>query len=725
MLLIGETLYVSRVGGIALQPEMYAIAMADQDDNSHFMDDVQDNEEYPSPPDPDDVLAIIYNFNVTQHEARLQPLFFALPKGSLPNGEIDVSLAEFKMFLLCRNRRTEHDTVSHSAGVPGIDIKRPAEFLNKYSSALMWSLRILKNALRDLKDGSQADQEEHIRIATPLQVELDLSNPDDVEPLVDKMIDYLQKQLPKESMDWTAGGATPDRPTLSRYDVAALPSYLEPHPGQSLGDIGHQEYIRNHIGALGECDFLGGRFTLRPRDSIELQALCRLDTTKVGRVNELTIDTDWDATAEDLQSIHDLAVKLGLTILSITITDTPLSDSTLGPSHHLSQTDASPASQLGDIMRFTQITQALITGLTRLTIVSERLLNGLYILVELSGKTPPRDVIVSMKEPTSTYVADFPDESIRFLEMETSLAEVSKIQSLGFLSNKDLQSITINDVDLALTEEALSSKAHAIKVILRDNPDLCLLTLEWPASEFYKAETMMEPIFAEMAPNSSFSTYTLVDNTADRISATFTLPNSRETKSIIANVTTRENGPGLESFLDNYGSYIQVLNTNDKFDLKAIGALQSSTTRAGSSRLTNVMMPPLNDLNIEAARILQNVLLSSKATLRQLVLVGAPADDEVGSLVLETLKRIELSQVVLFDDYSVMEPWIGQVQDSVPDKSSVIVLDRIEVLRRITLGHDDASLKWLKTQQDDQKHFFLKPSEELTLSPPVAMTARS
>ncbi|KAG0247646.1 hypothetical protein BGZ95_008523, partial [Linnemannia exigua] len=170
--------------------------------------------------------------------------------------------------------------------------------------------------------------------------------------------------------------------------------------------------------------------------------------------------------------------------------------------------------------------------------------------------SPTRDTAVSTKGPTSTYVADFHDGSIRMLEMETSQAEVSKMQSMGAF-NSNLQSLTINEVDSTLTEEAISSKALAIKTILRDNPDLCLLTLNWPASEFLKAETMMESIFAEMEANSSFSTYTLVDNTADRISATFTLPKSRDTKSIIANVTTRENGPGLESFLDNYGSFVQ------------------------------------------------------------------------------------------------------------------------------------------------------------------------
>ncbi|KAG0247148.1 hypothetical protein BGZ95_008956, partial [Linnemannia exigua] len=153
------------------------------------------------------------------------------------------------------------------------------------------------------------------------------------------------------------------------YDVAALPSYLEPRSGQPLGDVGHQdlafacdaighmkyvcpscyhvlypsydaEYIKSHISALREYDNLSGRLVFHPRDSTELQALCRMDTTKVGSANELIIDTDWDATAEDLQSIHDLAGKLGLTILTITITDTPPSDSTLGPSHQSSETDA-------------------------------------------------------------------------------------------------------------------------------------------------------------------------------------------------------------------------------------------------------------------------------------------------------------------------------------------------------------------------------------------------
>ncbi|KAG0280193.1 hypothetical protein BGZ95_010947 [Linnemannia exigua] len=122
--------------------------------------------------------------------------------------------------------------------------------------------------------------------------------------------------------------------------------------------------------------------------------------------------------------------------------------------------------------------------------------------------------------------------------------------------------------------------------------------------------------------------------------------------------------------------------------------------------------------------MLQSVLLSSKATLRQLVLVGAPADDEVGNLILETLESIEPSQVILFEDYSIMDPWIGHVQDTLPDKSSVIVLDRIEDLRRIAPGHDDASLKWLKIRQDDQRHFSSSPSKVSARSPKVDQEPR-
>ncbi|KAG0377515.1 hypothetical protein BGX24_005958 [Mortierella sp. AD032] len=756
---IEETLYVSRAGDIVLQPERYVVSITGQDDYSYSMGDgLEDfsNTQNPEPcrrPSNADLLANNWTYNVTQREARMQPLFLALPKGPLLNGDIDSSVTEFKMFLLCRNRRTGQDTVLHFADVPGIDVKRPAEFLDKYSSTLMWSLRIFKNSLRDLKDGLQSNQEEHIRIAALLQKDLGLFYPDDVESTMDKMIDYLQEQLPENSMDWAAEGATPDRPTLSKHDVAALPSYLEPLPGQSLGDVGHQglvfacdargleqwmcsscyrllypfydgAYIMNQIpGDLGEYDFLSGRLAFRPRDSTKLQELCRLDTTKVGRVNELTIDTDWDATTEDLQSIHDLAGKLGLPILTITITDTPSSDSTLGLSHHPSQTDAPSVSQIDDI---TRTTRPLIERLRQLPNVSKRLLDSLHIIFMLPAVSPTGNADMSTKGFTSTYVAEFEFhiDGIRLLDMETSLAEASKLQS------NSLKSIAIRDLEPALTkEESLTSTTvPAIKKILRNNPSLSRLTLNWPVSDFLIAETMMETIFAEIASEQTstfrLSKYTLVDNTDNHISVTFTLPNSRDTKSIIANITTRENGPDLERFLDYYGSFIQVLNINKGVEYTNAEALQDSTTRPRSSQLTNVMMPPLSDLYLETARILRNVLLSSKATLRQLILVGAPSDDEVVNLVLETLESIEPSQVVLFDDYSVMELWIGQVKDSLPDKSSVIVLDRIEELCRIAPGHDDASLEWLKTRQIELRQSFPRPSKESTHSLKVSPDPR-
>ncbi|KAF9123824.1 hypothetical protein BGW39_008675 [Mortierella sp. 14UC] len=724
----GETLYVSNAGDVALSSELYALAASQDDDNSSYMGAGQ--EDYSSTQDPEpsfspsnaDLLNNIWTFNVTQHEARLQPLFFALPKGLSPSDEIDSSKLELKMFLLCHNCRPHVSTIPHLAGVPGIDIKRPVQFLEKYRASLLWSLRIVNSVLRD----------EVLDITTQLQSDLDLVSLNDVETMVDKMIDYLQSLQPWDSMDWTPEGGMADRPSLSRHDIAALPSYLEPSTGQPHIDVSHQgmmlardsraheqwvcpncyqllypshnaKYIRSYIGALGEYDSSLGRIILCPKNSNELRALCCLDSSRTGRVTELTIDTDWDATAEDLKSINALACNLGLTILTITTSNnTTPSDSAPRPIHHTSPAGTLPGSQLDNMIR---LSRALIEELTHLTIVSDEALDAPAFLLDLRNTPLTKKIVVTTKDPSSTYLANLYDNTIQFLEMEASQDEAVRIQSMGEFSG-NLQAITITDVDSTLSEEVISSRARTIKAVLRNSPDLCLLKFNSPASEFSKAEAMMESIFAEMSselePGFLFSTYTLVDNTDDRISATFTLPNSRATKSIIANVSTRNNGPGLENFLDDYGSFIRVWNVNNETAPAVIETLNDSIHREGTSQLTDATIS-LDDLDINSAMELHSMFLLSKATLRQLVLIGAPVDEDVDQSVLDILESLQLRQVVLFDEYSDMKPWISQVQQSFPDKASVIVLDQIEDLCRIAPGHDAASLQWLKKRQAEQK----------------------
>lgn len=633
------------------------------------------------------------------------------------------------MFNLCKNRRAEHNSIHHFAGVPGVDIKRPAEFLERFSAMVLRSLQSLKTELRVLATRLRGGKAEYDQNTTLLQSDLDLFSADDVEPLVDKMIAYLQDlQSPSSTEQDHDSNGNKDRFSLSRYDIAILPSYLEPCPDQLQGAPVHQNLMRvcdptgleqwvcpgcfrqlyhshntkdivDHIGNQGEYNGKLGRIIFRPQDSEELQKLCLLDVTKIGCLSELIVVTEWDTTTEDLELIHALAVKLGLTRLTITTTTTPGSDSAADRPSHPSLPEESPRST---ITNFERISRGLIDGLTHLTVAFDEVLDHPAFLLDLLDLPPTQDVLVlKITDPSSAYTVGIHDNGVQLLELEAGLADVSRILSTAKFDG-DLQFIAITDIDPELTEKSLLSRTNTIKMILRNNPDLSSLVLHWPANDFPKAEAMMESIYAELsseqAPDPRLLTYTLIDNTDDRLFATFLLPNSRLTKSILANATVRNHGPYLDTFLDTYGPFIRILNTNDKFESTCFNTLHDSIDRESLSQLTNVAIS-LSTLSTESARKLRSTLSLSKATLRQAVLVGSPLNEEAGTAVLSMLENLGLVQVVIFQDELDMETWIAQVQGSLSSSSSLIVLDRIEDFRRIIPGHDETSLGWLRVRQ--------------------------
>ncbi|KAG0315763.1 hypothetical protein BGZ97_007848, partial [Linnemannia gamsii] len=679
-----ELLYVSRAGSVTQPPDKYTLKVAPEDNSSLSMD--SETEDFDDTPDIDSQFARTYSESdlranswtsrVTDQDVHQQSYFFALPKGVSPNDEIDPSEFKFKYFLLCKNRREEHDSSPHFAGVSGVDIIRPAEFLERYSAMVLWSLQSLRSELQNLSDRLGDGTEEYARITSLLQSEVDLPSADQVEPLVDKMIGYIQELQIQKSMDWTPESEDAvDRPRLSRNDVTILPSYLDSPLGMQHNDMASLGLIRN-------CD---------PRGHEQW----------VGYVTEFTVNMNWDATTEDLQSIHALAKKLGFSNLTVTSITTAQSDSTVIPSSqppllHKTPGHHFPLTNIEEISRF------LARGMKNLNIVTYESLDASKFFHRLFIYPVSKDGLgITIKAPSLMCTADYCDSTFQLLELEASFSDCQKICSM-IPFNSHLQYLTITNTDPVLTEDALLSKAYEIKMILYDNPDLPSLNLHCSANEFHRAEAMMKSINDELsvgpAPCSRLSSYTLIDNTEDHLFATFNLSSNRVTNSIVANVTVRDHGTNLSKFLSKFGPFIRNLNANDKFGPGTIKALYDSIALMGSSQLMNVMIS-LRTLDMESARNLLYVLFLSKTSLQQVVLVGSPPDNNIGAAVVDTLESLEVKEVVLFNDEHNMETWITQVQESLPISSILTVLDRVEDLRRIVPGHDDTSLDWLKDRQ--------------------------
>ncbi|KAF9544921.1 hypothetical protein EC957_011546 [Mortierella hygrophila] len=651
-----DVLYVAKQGLTPRTPGVTPIKVSDDGSMESFPDPSQQGDFsshlfYDSDPCNSNYntmhsMADRWTLNQLDKDVRLQPPFFVLPRGPLPSTDKnDPSAVQLTMYLLCVNHhRTEHDSVPHFAGVPGIAVKRPAEFLERFSTTLLWGLKTLKDSLRVLETGLGDGQARYAQITTLLQSELSLSSADDVKQLVDKMIDYLQVLRQQNSNQVTG-----TRPPLSRHDIAVLPSYLERHPDTLQDDIVHRslfhacdskgreqlmcrscyqllyplhsaQYIVEHVGAHGDYDAQKGSITLRPQDSKDLQQLCLLDAAMVGCVTELIIDVSWDAGTEDVQSIHALAGRLGFTSLTIATTAIASPDSTSAPSSPLSSlSDESLGSQLEKIG---ELSRALLQGLKYLCISSHVALNASALLFDLRRLSTQRNaLVVTVKEPSSRCLAGLYDGNTQLLDLRTTLDHAKNVATTGFFAG-NLQSVTITVLESLRMESphlVLSLLTDGITTILRKNPNLSLLTFYCDARDFRMMEAMMESIYSKMtsdqAPDSRLHIYTLIDNSEDHLAATFRLPNSRNNKAVVANVTTRKNGSGHDAFLDEYGLFVRTLNTNDKFRASAIDALHRSITRKRSSQLRNVTIS-VGDLDPKGAVTFSNMLKSSDVTLK-------------------------------------------------------------------------------------------------------------
>ncbi|KAF8948393.1 hypothetical protein BGZ47_005166 [Haplosporangium gracile] len=144
----GEVLYVAKQDLTPRAPDITPIEVFDDDGMESFPDptghaDISDFSFYDSDPYSSNYntmcsMANRWTLSQMNKDIRLQPPFFALPKEPfLSSNKMDPSTAQLTMFLLCVNHRTEHESTPHFAGVSGVAVERPVEFLKRFSAALL------------------------------------------------------------------------------------------------------------------------------------------------------------------------------------------------------------------------------------------------------------------------------------------------------------------------------------------------------------------------------------------------------------------------------------------------------------------------------------------------------------------------------------------------------------------------------------------------------------
>ncbi|KAG0375740.1 hypothetical protein BGX24_008715, partial [Mortierella sp. AD032] len=453
------------------------------------------------------------------------------------------------------NLHSEAETTAHFSGLQGLVTKRPAEVFKTYTRPQLWNLRTFSRSLQGLKAGSQEDQEEYLRVTALLQADLGLTSGNDVEPLVNKMIGFLQELLPQDDLMRQEHAIEP--PPMSREEAVAMSLCLEPLSDEPQTGASHHGMIRS-------CDSRGREERMCPSCYHRLYPLYDAEYIK----NYIGDQGDLGLSSLTLSSTDSARATVALDSSRL-----PL----LLPSAELTGT------QLDHLKRLTQV---FIGELTHTNVVSDEELDARGFLLDLQDLPPSSRIqVVTVNDPTSRYLAGLCEGKIHLLERESALADAPTAPFEDDLNGK-LQSITITNADWFSTDEGVLSMRDTVMTTVRTNPSLASLSLHCPAGKFLEAEEMIEILHAELASEQPracrLATLTLVDNSEDHVSVTFSLPHSRTTKSIVANVIVRNHGPGLNSFLDNYGPFIRVLNGSDKFGSDLIQAHHDSISREGS-----------------------------------------------------------------------------------------------------------------------------------------------
>ncbi|KAF9902835.1 hypothetical protein EC991_004494 [Linnemannia zychae] len=624
-----------------------------------------------------------------------------------------------KAYSICKNPRLGTETTPHFSGLPGVNIKKPAELIKKNARPLLLGAMDFLRFLQRLKGGSQKDLEEYLRTIMLLKADLDLLHAHEVEPLVVKMISHLRELLPQG--DALTQEHTVEPPPMSIEEVTSLSLLLGPKAEitqhgliRARDSQGREnrvcptcyhrlypsydaDYVTNYIGADGWYDSQEGQMGLRPESSENLLRLCLLDIEKVGFVTEIFFDLTWDLTAEEQQLVSDFSNRLDLTILTISslVAIPPRNVPDLLPPLPIE----SPGAQLS------RLAKAMMTDkLTHLSVVSDSTLDARAVLLELQTLPQLNKVqAVTVSTPSSRYQAALCDGKIHLIERESDLTDTSALSTTNL--DGTLLSLTMNNVDRFSSDEEKHSLRGDIKTLIRINPRLTTLSLHCPADKFREVQAMMWIILSELvfeqSPARHLATLTLVDNSDDRVSATFNLPFNQDPRSIVTNITAGNPGPGLNTMLYYFASSVQVLHISNKFGPADFQVLYDSFSRESECQLTVVTIV-LSDLDVKCAEILLAILQLARATLRQVTLVGAPSDNQVSQMVITALSSLDLRRVILFADGSDMKQWICKAQESLPAQALIFALDHIEEFCTVMPGYDVASLQQIMTRQDNR-----------------------
>ncbi|KAG0355585.1 hypothetical protein BGX24_006622, partial [Mortierella sp. AD032] len=473
-----------------------------------------------------------------------------------------------------------------------------------------------------------------------IQKELELPSVNAVKTLLEMMIKHLEEVLlPRQDTADSQQLSTSRNPILERSrlslkDMALLPFYVDFTLPNTLGaylnfdNYGNDLWVCRHHYRLLDSGFRwsnlnntngrwwkydgttgGVEFLLRtPRD---LANVFRSTFIRNARVTELNVTLGWMLSLAELEQLVELATSLNLPTLSVT-----------GSSSGAGSSSSSiPRASVVDILRHT------INQLMNITITCDLDMDASTLLKEVS---PLRDSLSYLKIKTGRNEVSsvISKDHIGVRHVKSDLRQIPLKSKGSFLAGK-LQNLTIDSGILSADDDLEAIWSTIVSKTIQENHNLASLTINCRAQEFKIIFDILRSILGKLHNptilQQSLRSVILKDKQSDT-AARFKIAPRNNASPEVVDVTAGTIGPAHLSVMVNFGAYIRVLNVLD--DVAESTVLSKKLAHAKPTRLVSLMLT-LATFTCQSAKDLLSITESSKATLKQLILIGHPRDPQI------------------------------------------------------------------------------------------------
>ncbi|KAG0274921.1 hypothetical protein BGZ95_009341 [Linnemannia exigua] len=560
-----------------------------------------------------------------------------------------------------------------------------------------------------------------------IQKELGLFDVGAVKSLLEHMITYLEEVLlPRQDAANSLSLPTSKNPILERSrlslkDMDLLSIYVDlgrpntpsayfnfDKDGDDLWvclrhhlclDPGFRmNHVKRIIRRFGSYHAATGKIDVHLRTPKHLAVLCRIDPIKASRITDLKVALGWSPSSAELTELASLARSLDLKILSMTGKCSGAGSSS-ALSRSLAATQADTALVRDIIRSCNQLATVTInwdSDLDAATLVQEASLEG-HSLQFLTIKTGRQEVLTVMFKS--------------HLGIKHVISELGDLplESRGSFLARKVQNLTIGPCILSTNkDQAIVWKADLFSAI-QENCSLTSLTINCKAQDFSSIfdalQSMLCKLDNPLTYRHSIRFITLMDPQADT-AAQFSLAPLNHQSPAVVDVTVGTIGSAHFSVIQNYGSFIRVLNLFD--DAAESSGLFKFFTRSKPTHLVSLMLN-VTKLSCQSGMDLRTVTTLSKNTFKQLTLIGLPKNPEAISSLLDAIQCLRGCQILLTrTGPASMETWIKRVRGVAHESSRVFDFETPDEVRLMVHELSPFGFALLKSTFDRSKSIVMK-----------------